>query len=451
MAAEYEAGDVSKHLFGKAKDESEMESLFGSKAQPEPTTEKKEKTGKNSRKLKKPRLEEKVENENSDENEEETEETEDEENKENDDSDDSDNDEDGEGLIKKTDDEIHLDTDLMVDSDDEKEEETKKTKKGQRKVKRAYAHGNTTTKNSERSLFVGNFSIKDKSAKDIVKQLKNIFAAFGQVEAVRLRSIAVKDSKLPTRKSAVINSELIDTDKKSTCNGYVVFKNKESVDQAAEELNGKLFEGRHLTVDHAIPRKLQNKDHKNCVFLGNLPFDVDEEEVWSLFETKHKAKVQSVRLVRDNKTLQGKGFGYVFLKEEAKPLVELAKSKPKSFSIRSRTLRLSVSMKHASSITKSKKTEDRNKLGFKGRAKGPAAKKYQKPTTDGETAKPWQGIKADKDTYIAPEEKKKAKRVSVKKSISNKANQNKKDHGKTTQNKNVQNKKRKRSQTDLKE
>ena len=50
-------------------------------------------------------------------------------------------------------------------------------------------------------------------------------------------------------------------------------------------------------------------DHKRCVFVGNLPFDVQDEELWTHFE--RCGDIEFVRIVRDKKTNIGKGFGYV--------------------------------------------------------------------------------------------------------------------------------------------
>jgi nucleolar protein 12 len=45
------------------------------------------------------------------------------------------------------------------------------------------------------------------------------------------------------------------------------------------------------------------------VFVGNLPFDVQDEELYTHFE--RCGEIEFVRIVRDKKTNIGKGFGYV--------------------------------------------------------------------------------------------------------------------------------------------
>ena len=50
------------------------------------------------------------------------------------------------------------------------------------------------------------------------------------------------------------------------------------------------------------------------MFIGNLPWVVDEEEL-----RKHFAdcgEIKNVRIVRDNHTLIGKGFGYIMFAEK---------------------------------------------------------------------------------------------------------------------------------------
>ena len=53
----------------------------------------------------------------------------------------------------------------------------------------------------------------------------------------------------------------------------------------------------------------KKRDQSLGVFVGNLPFAIEENDVW-----KHFAKcgeIQDVRIVRDSATGIGKGFGYV--------------------------------------------------------------------------------------------------------------------------------------------
>jgi nucleolar protein 12 len=74
-------------------------------------------------------------------------------------------------------------------------------------------------------------------------------------------------------------------------------------------LNGVLWEGKHLRADRADGGA---RDYKRCVFVGNLPFEVQDEALWGHFE--RCGEIEFVRVVRDKKTNLGKGFGYVQFK-----------------------------------------------------------------------------------------------------------------------------------------
>lgn len=79
-------------------------------------------------------------------------------------------------------------------------------------------------------------------------------------------------------------------------------------------------------MDTVTKKNYKNKDeNKRTLFIGNLPFDADEEDLRSFFETqikKHKSNlvedgenvVESVKIVRSKDTRVGKGFAYVILK-----------------------------------------------------------------------------------------------------------------------------------------
>ncbi len=117
-------------------------------------------------------------------------------------------------------------------------------------------------------------------------------------------------------KKVSANKRLL-SDTKDTFNAYIVFV-KEKAAVAALAVNKKLVEEKHLRVDRV--GNAATRDPKRSVFLGNLPFDAKEDAVRA-----HVAKgleggegdVEGVRLVRDPETLQGKGFGFILLKDRA--------------------------------------------------------------------------------------------------------------------------------------
>jgi nucleolar protein 12 len=110
------------------------------------------------------------------------------------------------------------------------------------------------------------------------------------------------------RKGAFIARKLHQS--REVLNAYIVFS-KQSEADAACKLNGVLFMDKHLRVDGASNNK--QHDRKRSVFLGALPFDVEDEELWEFFEDC--GEIDSVRTVKDSKINVGKGFGYVQFKD----------------------------------------------------------------------------------------------------------------------------------------
>ena len=175
------------------------------------------------------------------------------------------------------------------------------------------------------------------------KTLKSLFTQFGTVQSVRLRSVPIDgEGKMP-KQGKVITKKLVE-ERKST-NGYVVFVDAKAVQKAVAEMNMRAVEGRHLRVDAAAAPSSRaneakakelskdlppgvgitnggevNYDHARSLFLGNLAYDVDEEDVISFF---HKSKeypdlagsVEAVRIVRDRSTNLGKGIAFVLFRK----------------------------------------------------------------------------------------------------------------------------------------
>ena len=156
-----------------------------------------------------------------------------------------------------------------------------------------------------RTVFVGNLPSSTK--KQVVKTL---FSQFGKVETVRFRCAARPDMKT-TKKVAVITHKF--HEERNNINAYVRMSSiKEAV--AACSLNNTQVDGLTVRVDMALKGK--SHDNKRAVFLGNLDFKTQEEDIRKLFSKC--GQVESVRLVRDSTTGIGKGFGYVnFLSEDS--------------------------------------------------------------------------------------------------------------------------------------
>jgi len=88
-------------------------------------------------------------------------------------------------------------------------------------------------------------------------------------------------------------------------NAYVLFKTLEEVAKALE-LNNEELKGRHLRITHANQKEI---DTKTTIFVGNLPFSTEEEEIRKYFN--ECGTIDYIRLIRDRKTHQAKGVCYI--------------------------------------------------------------------------------------------------------------------------------------------
>ncbi|ELU11225.1 hypothetical protein CAPTEDRAFT_227550 [Capitella teleta] len=156
----------------------------------------------------------------------------------------------------------------------------------------------------KRTVFIGNISLKAEK-KDILK----LFKGCGSIASIRFRSVTPSNPKLPKR-AALITKDFHES--MASFNAYIVFKEQESATKALK-LNGEKFLNFHLRVDSLHPGVKKCHDDKRSVFLGNLPLEVQEDEVRLHFQ--ECGEVENVRLVRDRGTGIGKGFGFVLFKD----------------------------------------------------------------------------------------------------------------------------------------
>lgn len=169
-----------------------------------------------------------------------------------------------------------------------------------------------------------------------------------RIESLRFRSIPFATTSMPKR--AAYATSAIMTATTAATHAYAVYPTEADARLAVSRLNGTIVLGRHLRADSvAHPSPV---DHRRCVFVGNLNFVDDEsvyrtrnveekdedgdsgkrkkggkfrettrekrtkvpgdveEGLWRVFGEK-AGKVESVRVVRDEKTRVGKGFAYV--------------------------------------------------------------------------------------------------------------------------------------------
>jgi len=76
-------------------------------------------------------------------------------------------------------------------------------------------------------------------------------------------------------------------------------------------LNGSVIKTNHIRVDYAVRKNL---DYNNTLFIGNLHFATNEEELRAYF--KSCGVIDNIRVIRDSETHVGKGIAYITFKEK---------------------------------------------------------------------------------------------------------------------------------------
>ncbi|VDM95828.1 unnamed protein product [Thelazia callipaeda] len=153
---------------------------------------------------------------------------------------------------------------------------------------------------NDRTVFVGNAPLSSTR-----KEIKKLFSQFGAVESVRLRSVIAASEKI-SKKVAVLRREISSEMKSLTF--YVKFKDPNAIERALIMYCGNL-----LRVDRCCGKRTYSS--QTTVFVGNLPYDVSENELVAHFEMT--GNVSFVRIVRDRKTGISKGFAFVAFKESS--------------------------------------------------------------------------------------------------------------------------------------
>jgi nucleolar protein 12 len=193
-----------------------------------------------------------------------------------------------------------------------------------------------------RTVFVGNVAAAVKR-----KDLKKLFKAHGPIEAVRLRGVVAANPKLPKKTALLARRMHPNCD---TLLAYVVYKPdggspcaeqpgegaraepqrpasgraedvahppvSRCVQAACAALNLTIFMDKHLRVNPAVHTR---GPLRQSVFLGNLPFDVTEEELIVLFAAPAKtagSALVGVRVTRDKETGMGRGVGFASFDDE---------------------------------------------------------------------------------------------------------------------------------------
>lgn len=234
-----------------------------------------------------------------------------------------------------------VDSDELMDSEDEEAREKRVRKEKREKrlredeemeapqprkkdIKKQRLENLANDPRLPRTIFVGNVPALLKSSKlGVWLQTKlGVDVAGGArsiVESIRYRSAAVSDPKLPRR--VAVQKKLLH-EARDSLNAYVVFLEQDPwVQRAVDELNGAEleFEGKvwHLRVDRASAgaKDAEGAAARNphTIFCGNLPFSVNENDLYEHFG--NCGPIDSVRVVRDRDSGMGKGIAFLAFKD----------------------------------------------------------------------------------------------------------------------------------------
>jgi nucleolar protein 12 len=203
---------------------------------------------------------------------------------------------------------------------------------------------------ASRTIFLGNLPLECAIDKKSLETFKKWFLSKTSTnfESIRFRGLIVYKSgeilsrpdMLLLRKSTKLRKKSQEDIEKGSANAYIVLKSEPSdnnLEHIIAKLNGELYSGRHLRadrVDSAVP------SYKKTIFLGNLPLDLQEEDLWKAFG-KFPLKVTNVRLIRDKKTNVGKGIAYVGFSERGMVRLSIDLFKKDPLVIKNRTIRVS--------------------------------------------------------------------------------------------------------------
>lgn len=112
----------------------------------------------------------------------------------------------------------------------------------------------------DKTIFVGNWPVNK-----VKKHLKKYFIRYGDIEAVRFRSVPLSDTRISKKVTAI--TKQFHPDRTST-NAYVRFTTKDSAIKALQA-NGTSIDNHHLRVTLC---NATEHDLSKSVFLGNIQF-----------------------------------------------------------------------------------------------------------------------------------------------------------------------------------
>ncbi|XP_063705140.1 uncharacterized protein LOC134834422 [Culicoides brevitarsis] len=191
---------------------------------------------------------------------------------------------------------LKLDNKVPKKEKKKKENDSKEEKTEEEKPSKPKTDPNCT-------IFVGNIPTNTK-----LKALKQHYSRFGEIQSLRFRSENGKK---------VLNKT--DRKKYTSLNAYIVFKTPESAREATST-NGEVFRDNHLRCNLVASKQeqfSQKLNTKSTVFVGNITFEANDEELYAFFAEKC-GPIEYVRRIPK------KGFAYVCFKAGV-PLVRAMK------------------------------------------------------------------------------------------------------------------------------
>ncbi|XP_040581790.1 RNA-binding protein 34 [Lepeophtheirus salmonis] len=239
----------------------------------------------------------------------------------------------------------------------------------------------------KRTLFIGNLCIKAKK-----KDLYRLFKPFGSIECVRFRGAARPDPKT-LKKVTVIRK--LHHESRDNFLAYIRFKTPEEA-ESATKLNGTVYNDKTLRIDIALKDKV---DQKKAVFVGNLDFSVNEEELRSHFLVC--GAVSNIRLVRDKSTGIGKGFGFINFMDSDGVLNALELNHTE---LKGRKIRVMRSSNRPKTLVNRKMTKNSAMTGSKSKPKVKSFSLYKKVNKNNDT-KSFQGVSVTSDEKVTKKRK----------------------------------------------
>lgn len=170
---------------------------------------------------------------------------------------------------------------------------------------------------------------------------------------------------------------------------------------------------RHLRVDITGSDK-KRLDPSCSIFVGNLPYDIEDESVWQHFS--ECGTVEGVRIIRDAQFRIGKGFGYVLFDS---PLAVTRALKMNDVKLQGRKLRVTKAVKK---VKQNKQTGNKEKQIGRFKNKKNGAPKHQniqkekKKKNQTSTTKSFEGkraIEGKSPRLTLPEWKQREKNISA--------------------------------------